>query len=87
MQNVAETHDTPVRAASGGPLRPGVVCVVQVEPDALAAIVDDRSATVLALRVTLYAFTAADGALRTQATKSSKTGTVSSEHVVICLPP
>jgi hypothetical protein len=38
MQNVAETHETPVRAASGGPLGPGVVCVVQVAADAADAM-------------------------------------------------
>jgi hypothetical protein len=37
MQNVADTHETPVTAAFGGPLGPGTGWVVHVAADAGAA--------------------------------------------------
>jgi shikimate 5-dehydrogenase len=45
MQNVAEMHDTLVSAASGGPLGPGVVCVVHGTGGAAEAIAAAGSAT------------------------------------------
>ena len=56
MQNVAETHDTPVRAASVGPLSPGVVCVVHVAAraaDAIAAADTVTAQTTVARRCAL----------------------------------
>jgi hypothetical protein len=56
MQNVALTQDTLVSAASGGPLGPGVVCVVHVADgaaDAIAAADSVTAQTTIARRIAL----------------------------------
>ena len=52
MQNVADVQDTAVAAVLGGPLGPGMVCVVQVAADAGAATPTLRRPQITAARRT-----------------------------------